>query len=332
MRKAFLFIFSFFIIISLVHATGERFVLWESFEDIIPPSWPLGWLTENSNGDSQTWETKKYGGLGERPQCVRYSASALIAADDWFFTPALTLNAGFTYTLSFRYKVSNSSTQKMNIWFGGAQTSVGMTTQIYDNNTLTDTIMALVSADFTVSVSGVYYIGFHCYSDANQLRLFVDDILVSYPETDLGLTVILEKEMTSPGGTPSFGLSDSIESVAVLKNLGASDINLNQRFTIGGLTNFHCELQYICIDPTNDTLIFNITIEESQLKGSDFKLLLPGKTTGKIYNLRSPFTFSELGTYTLYVRYQNYHKHPDDAAIDVWMGRILSDPLTFILE
>ena len=180
MRKIFIF-FMLFVMVSLVWASAEKFVLWESFEDITPPSWPLGWLTEDYNGDGFTWETKKYGGLGEHPQCVRYSAQ--VTADDWFYTPALTLNAGVTYTLSFRYKVSSTSVQKMNIWFGSTQASGSMTTQIYNNSAISDTIMTLVTATFTVPISSVYYIGFHCYSDPNLLRLFVDDILVSYPET-----------------------------------------------------------------------------------------------------------------------------------------------------
>ena len=315
---------------SSVQATGERFVLWESFEDIIPPSWPLGWLTENSNGDDKTWETKKYGGLGERPQSVRYIASALIAGDDWFFTPALTLNPGITYTLSYRYKVSNTSTQKMNIWLGSAQTSASMTTQIYNNTILTDTIMTEISTGFTVPISSIYYIGFHSYSDANQLRLFVDDILVSFPEPDLELTVIFDNEIMNPGTTPTYNLTDTIESITILKNIGSSDIKLNQRFTVGGITNFKSELTYICIDPTSDTMIFGLMVEESQLKSSDFKVLQPAKTAGKIYNLHTPFTFSETGTYTLYVRYQNYHKNPD--ASDAWLGTMLSDPVNFVIQ
>jgi hypothetical protein len=331
MIKTLFLILAFFLITGSVFASGERFILWESFEDITLPGWPLNWTYENSNGDDKTWETKKYGGLGERPQCVRYAASATVAANDWFFTPALTLNAGITYTLSFRYKVSKTSNQKMNVWFGSTQTSAGMTTQIYDNNTLTDTIMTLVSADFTVSTSGVYYIGFHCYSDVNQMRLFIDDILLSYPETDLTMTIGLSKELFTTG-TPSFGPNDTIESVAIIKNIGTTDINFNQRFTIGSLTNLNCEFHYICINPTNDTLIFNITIEEAKLKGSHFQTLGPGEIAGKVYNLQSPFTFTGLGIYTLYVQYQNYHKHPDDPIIDVWMGRILSDPITFVIQ
>lgn len=312
-----------------MQATGARFGLWESFEDIIPPSWPLGWLTENSNGDDKTWETKKYGGLGERPQCVRYTASALIAGDDWFFTPALTLNPGVTYTLSYRYKVSNTSTQKMNIWYGGAQTSSSMTTQIYDNNTLTDTIMTLISADFTVPISGVYYIGFHCYSGVNQLRLFVDDILVSYPETDLQLKVVFDEEILN-SGIPTYNLSDTIESITLLKNIGLTDLNLNQRLTVGGITNYKAELSYICIDPIGDTLTFGLMVEESQLKSSDFQVLASGSTAGKHYNLQTPFTFSELGTYTLIVRYQNYHKNPGGS--NAWLGKIMSNPVNFVLE
>ncbi len=327
MSKVFILIFSLLILISSAQAIGERFLLWESFEDITPPSWPLGWLTEDYNGDGINWETKKYGGLGEHPQCVRYSAQA--TADDWFYTSALTLNAGVAYTLSFRYKVSSTSTQKMNIWFGGTQASASMTTQIYDNSALTNTIMTLVTATFTVPISGVYYIGFHCYSDANLLRLFVDDILVSYPETDLQLKVVFDEGILN-SGIPTYNLSDTIESYTLLKNIGLADLNLNLRFTVGGITNNKAELSYICIDPTGDTLTFGLMVEESQLKSSDFQALAPGATAGKHYNLQTPFTFSQLGTYTLVVRYQNYHKNPDGS--DAWLGRIMSNPVNFVLE
>jgi len=105
---------------------------------------------------------------------------------------------------------------------------------------------------------------------------------------------------------------------------------LNQRFTVGGITNNKAELCYICIDPIGDTLTFGLLVEESELKSSDFQILAPGLTAGKHYNLQTPFTFSQLGTYTLIVRYQNYHKNPDGS--DTWLGRITSDPVNFVLE
>lgn len=327
MKKIIYIIFMCFIFISSAHAIAERFILWESFEDITPPSWPAGWSTEDINGDGAIWETKKYGGLGERPQCARYKS--VVTANDWFYTSALVLDPGITYSLSFRYRVSGAGTHKMNIWFGTTQSFVSMTNLIYNNSAMTDTIMTLVTSTFTVPISGIYYIGFHCYSDPSPVRLFVDDILVSYPEANLNLTVGFSKELYV-AGTPTFGLNDTIESVAIIKNIGVIDLIVNQRLAVGSWTNIKPEMSYLVTSPLGDTLPFGLMVEESQLQNSDFQALAPVKTAGKHYNLQTPFTFSQLGTYTLIVRYQNYHKNPDGS--DTWLGKITSNPVSFVLE
>ena len=329
MRKIFIF-FMFFVMVSLVQAIGERFILWESFEDITPPSWPLGWVTQDFNGDGTTWGTQKYGGLGERPQCVRYAASAIIPADDWFFTGGLTLNPGIPYILSFRYKASVGSIQRMNIWIGGVPLSAGMTTQIYDNTALVDTILTEIMVPFTPSSPGTYFIGFHCYSAPNQARLFVDDIQVSYPETNLVLTVGMVKELLS-SGTPTYNLADTIKCVTALENIGPADFIVNERFSVGGVTSLHPELYFFITSPSGDTLPFVWLYEKIGDPGQGkFASLLVSQTTGKVFDLQKGFIFTETGTYTLQVRYQNYHKHP--LGTDVWMGRIWSNPVTFILQ
>ncbi len=324
-------IFSILIFTAFLHATGEKFLLWESFEEITPPGLPAGWTVENTNGDDKQWETKNYGGYKVRPKCVRYSAHSVNPANDWFFTPALALSPGIQYTLRFKYRVSSApNPEKLAIWFGTAPASGSMTTQIFNRTNITDTLYRDTAVNFTVSSSGNYYIGFHCLSDANRRRLFVDDISLFCPETNLRVSIAMTKyRFTSQ--TPIYGLTDTMECVVLIENIGSSDLNLNQMLTVGERDDINTQISFILISPSGDTMPFVLLYEEAgDPKRSDFKILPPGRIMGKIFDFQVGFSFTQTGTYTVRALYRNYYKHPD--GISVWRGRVLSDPITFSVQ
>jgi hypothetical protein len=310
---------------------AEQFLIYENFESITPPSWPLGWTFQDANGDLKVWETKKYGGLPVSPQCVRYSSDATNVANDWFFSHNINLDVGITYKLSFRYKVTPSSIHKMNIWLGNTPSSSGMTSQIFDNPSMTDTAMTEVTVDFIPPASGIYYVGFHCYSDAASYYVYVDDIIVSRPTTEIRLSVGFPDELTDLQSPPIFNFTDEIECIAIIENTGTSEILLNDRFTIGGAENLKSEISYIITDPLGIQMPFGLLIEEApEPMPENFKAFSPGNRKCKIFDLQNPFSFSLTGTYTIRVLYKSYHKHP--GGLDVWLGRILSSPVTFIIQ
>ncbi|MBS4015597.1 MAG: choice-of-anchor J domain-containing protein [Candidatus Latescibacteria bacterium] len=166
-------------------------LLFENFDALTPPSIPAGWQIVDANADGKTWATTT-SHPHSFPNCMRYVYSRTNAANDWFFTNSLNLQAGVTYTLEFFYRGSNVSLpEKMRVFVASGQTpgtTVG--SPIWDNTSITNTMFEQGIVDFTVASGGTYYIGFQCYSDADMWNLRVDDIAVYKRVHDVGVDVI----------------------------------------------------------------------------------------------------------------------------------------------
>ncbi|MBC7080759.1 MAG: choice-of-anchor J domain-containing protein [Thermoplasmatales archaeon] len=176
-------------------------LLSEDFEGLTPPNFRTGWLVENTNGDTKYWETYNSSTYAHSGYIMaRYSYHTTNPANDWLFTPGLSLQAGVEYELSFWYRAYSSSyPEKMDVWIGTSQSSGGMTTKLWDNPNIINTVYAQATVVFNVPTDGTYYIGFHCYSAANMYYLYVDDILLT------ARTLLFEDDKTVPsipaGGT-----------------------------------------------------------------------------------------------------------------------------------
>ena len=77
---------------------------------------------EDANNDGITVKTAGYSGVNYS-NCIQYPGSAESSADDWLFTPAFNLKKGYTYTLTYQYKVSSSNTIHKVEWKAGAKAS-----------------------------------------------------------------------------------------------------------------------------------------------------------------------------------------------------------------
>ncbi|MEI6123209.1 MAG: choice-of-anchor J domain-containing protein [Bacteroidota bacterium] len=137
-----------------------------------------GWTVLDANTDGYTWGL--YTGTGHTgTDYIGYSYNTASAANDWFFTKCTNLNSGTNYVLKFWYRgASTSFTEKMRVKIGTAPTAAGMTTQLVQYANIASATWTLSSTNFTVPSSGVYYIGFQCYSAADQYDLYMDDISV----------------------------------------------------------------------------------------------------------------------------------------------------------
>lgn len=112
------------------------------------------------------------------------------AADDWLIAPAVTLEAGKAYKVSAYVKHSStfgSDKQKIELKIGTAPTVEGLTTRlVYDESfqsrlfrdTIQSALMEEKEVVFSVSESGGYHIGFHCYGQTNWYAIFIDDLSV----------------------------------------------------------------------------------------------------------------------------------------------------------
>jgi hypothetical protein len=99
------------------------------------------------------------------------------------FTPPLQMQAGGVYTLSFWYKAVDTgfgTVEKMKIHAGTLPSNVSMETDpIWANDEIINEEYVLDSVQYYPSTTGVYYFGFHAYSEPFQFLLAMDDVMVT---------------------------------------------------------------------------------------------------------------------------------------------------------
>ncbi len=141
-----------------------------------------GWTILDANTDTFFWDIYsgvKYAHSGTQFAAYIYNSDGVTAADDWLFTKCINLVSGNTYQLKFYYRaMMNVYPEAMNVKIGTTNNVAGMTTQLVDLPSITDTTYPSSITQFTVPSTGNYYIGFHCKSLANEDILILDDITI----------------------------------------------------------------------------------------------------------------------------------------------------------
>jgi hypothetical protein len=152
----------------------------QNFDGVTAPTLPSCILVENING-SNTW-----GNLASpstvvigSPNSMIYAYNSTVAADDWFYLQGLNLTAGTSYRLSFNWKSNPSYPEKFEVKYGTSAAAASMTAgTLYNNTNAASSTPQTQSIDFTPSSTGVFFIGFHCYSLADMDFLSIDNISV----------------------------------------------------------------------------------------------------------------------------------------------------------
>lgn len=147
----------------------------ENFDGaVLPPCT----LVQNKNADASIWSVVA-APPGYTSNVLQYSFNATNNADDYFFTRGLNLSAGVTYQLGYKYgNSSTSSVEKLKVYYGNAQDASAMNNVLADHPSINDNLPHSNSVTFTPSTTGIYYIGFQVYSNANQFFLYLDSISV----------------------------------------------------------------------------------------------------------------------------------------------------------
>jgi hypothetical protein len=220
----------------------------QDFNSITPPALPVCFAAENVNNDNSTWSTFQGNGTTIPSNLIRYSYSSTNAANDWFYTDGLNLQAGVTYRLRFKYKASDGPTyiEKLEVKYGTARNAAGMAaTAIFTNANIASALadpFAQASIQFTVPSSGVYYLGFHCYSAADQAYLYVDDIAVDAPTclvpgnvtgsnfSSAGATI----SWTAAGGSGVTGYEVAVQTTNTVPTTAGTPVT-GTSYTTGGL-------------------------------------------------------------------------------------------------
>src|SRR5699024_8196023 len=149
------------------------------FESSVTPDIPACSSQQVGPG-SNSWYTDFNPGyyLGETT-VLRYQRSDTSAADAWFFTSGVELEAGVWYTISYDYMTANPQfPENLKVAMGSSANAADMTTVLADYPELSVSGVEEDMVEFQVDEDGVYYFGFHAYSDAAMFAIFLDNIIV----------------------------------------------------------------------------------------------------------------------------------------------------------
>lgn len=225
-------------------ATVSGFPYTESFEGVPSGQFvPCGIAVLDANADNVTWRVStEYPNTGLRN--MRYqSVTTTVAADDWFFTPALALVSTPTrrYQVAFSYRAAGTGstgtsnyTEALEVKSGTAATVAGQTNLLYTNNSINNLAYAQAGGSsspvvaFLPTGTTTQYVGFHVKSAALQGNLYIDDLSVT-AVTVTGTSEALLRAVTvfpNPSATGVFNLAVSGANaqkgleVEVVNNLG----------------------------------------------------------------------------------------------------------------
>lgn len=125
----------------------------------------------DANDDWDTWEYDPY------RKCAAYHYGDK-KADDWLFTPDITMTTGCDYILKLKAKSSiTDKPERLAIAFGKGSEPADYTQMLLEP-TLLPAEDSLITCTIKINEDGDYRIGFHALSDANCYYLYVDDITI----------------------------------------------------------------------------------------------------------------------------------------------------------
>lgn len=160
----------------------------QGFEGIDIGSIPMGWELDNLDNDHAIWTTignstsSQNSHSGER--AMHISFSFMTPHNDWLYSVPLYLNAGTQYNVSFWYKSidfpGDPCIEKLEVKWGSLPSPESMQhTLFYNDNIVSPISYTPFLGSITPPVDGVYFLGFHCFSDPMQFVLLIDDVSVS---------------------------------------------------------------------------------------------------------------------------------------------------------
>jgi len=150
---------------------GDPFTIPYKEEFITSDAFKL-WTLTDGNNDGQTWS------YDSDNQCAISAGSYSGDVDDWMISPAIQLESGTAYTLSYKFKAINSWRQEnMKVGYASSADPSDMVIladyNSYKNTTYTEDKKRIVIPNGS---AGEYHIGFYSYSESSNAYVAVDDV------------------------------------------------------------------------------------------------------------------------------------------------------------
>lgn len=183
---------------TMADPTNNTFPFSQTFDALIPGSafyyppfmmgyvYPLGWSVQSPSNQLPSWTVIENsagapGNAHSAPNAMFMGANPSLSMDEWMFTPPMMLNIGYSYDVSFYYKSGQGgspTSEKLEV-FAMSTSQPGATgTQLFNNSFITTSEYESGEGSFIPQSAGIYYFAFHGYSNANQNKLFVDDVTI----------------------------------------------------------------------------------------------------------------------------------------------------------
>jgi len=226
----------------------------------------LGTKIIDNNSDGYTWFLASTGG-NTNPYCMEYSYNSASAADDWYISSCINLEAGKSYNLMYYYKANSADyAEKLSVYLGNDNTVAALTTLIDEKANIVNTTYSQASVNFTVPATGTYYMGWKCYSAADMWNLFLDDISIAdvtgVEENNVNLNVMV---MPNPAIDQFTILTSENGSVITITNaLGMIVYNgkTNDNKTVINAAGFQSGIYFVKVESQNGTHIQKIIISK----------------------------------------------------------------------
>ncbi len=148
----------------------------ENFESATVPEMPdcATLVTPGGTG----WTTVNNPGSGFENNSLHYVGGAS-AADAWFFTKGVHMEANVYYKISYKYGNNSSETTESLVVTRGQTPTVADAEVFATHDAITGGVPTNQAIELYMNATeGIYYFGFHATSAANQGNLYVDDIII----------------------------------------------------------------------------------------------------------------------------------------------------------
>ena len=257
-------------------------------EHFTQASFNANWTITDANEDEETWEFVDYYGIDDTANgrgAARYRYSPSERADDYLVSIPAALPAG-DISISFYYStVSEYSTESFSVLLGSSPETSQMDTLAVFTDIASVDEWTFVPLNIRIENEGTYYLAFHCFSEADQMGLLIDEVSINagryigtpdlcldeilfpsrYCELDTNETIGLR--VTNNGSEASYGFrvdyalddgewkQESFTDTIAMNQ--TKEVYLSQAFNLSGYRKYYFHAKAISlntVNPETDTL------------------------------------------------------------------------------